>query len=67
MELVLFILIPITLVAVLGTLVMGMYALRRGGEFGRKWSNRLMRLRIGLQFAAVVMLLAFVALRAGRH
>jgi hypothetical protein len=67
MDLALQILIPVTLVAVLATLVMGMYALRRGGDFALKWSNRLMRLRIGLQAAAIVELLAFVALRAARH
>ena len=40
------------------TLVMGFYALFRGGEFGRRWSNKLMRLRVLLQFGAIVLLAA---------
>jgi hypothetical protein len=67
MDLALQILIPIVLIALVATLGMGMYTLYRGGEFGRTWSNRLMRLRIGLQFTAVVLLVLFVALRASHH
>ena len=50
------ILVPISLLAVLVTLGVGMYALFRGGDFGRSYSNKLMRLRVLLQFIAVLIL-----------
>jgi hypothetical protein len=54
------ILILIGLLAVVITLGLGFYALRVGGEFGRKYSNKLMRLRVLLQFVTVAILaLAF--------
>ena len=46
------------LVAVFLTLCVGIYSLFRGGEFGRSYSNKLMRLRVVLQFVAVVVLMA---------
>lgn len=49
-------LIPISLAAVLLTLLVGLYALFRGGDFGRSYSNKLMRLRVLLQFIAIVIL-----------
>lgn len=51
-------LIPMSLAAVLLALVGGLYALYRGGEFGRSYSNKLMRLRVLLQFIAVLILVA---------
>jgi hypothetical protein len=51
-------LIPISLAAVLITLGFGIYALFRGGDFGRSNSNKLMRLRVALQFVAVIVLAA---------
>lgn len=52
------ILIPVSLAAVLIALALGLYALFRGGDFGRSWSNKLMRLRVLLQFIAVLVLVA---------
>ena len=52
------ILIPISLVGVLIALGLGLYALFRGGDFGRSWSNKLMRLRVLMQFIAVVVLVS---------
>ena len=52
------ILIPVSLAAVLIALALGLYALFRGGDFGRSWSNKLMRLRVLLQFIAVVVLVS---------
>ena len=46
-------LIPAALLAVAVTLGFGIYALFRGGDFGRTYSNKLMRLRVVLQFVAV--------------
>ena len=51
-------LVPITLGAVLLTLCVGIYALFRGGDFGRSYSNKLMRLRVALQFVAILVLVA---------
>jgi hypothetical protein len=58
MEKVFDVLIPLSLAAVLLALVAGLYALYRGGDFGRSYSNRLMRLRVVLQFVAILVLVA---------
>ncbi len=59
------ILLAIALAAVAATLGLGVYSLFRGGEFGRRWSNKLMRLRVALQFTAILILAA--AWWWGRH
>lgn len=47
--------------AAVGTvLALGIYALFRGGDFGRSWSNKLMRLRVLTQAIAVAILVAAV-------
>lgn len=51
-------LVPAALLAVLLTLAAGLYALFRGGDFGRSYSNKLMRLRVLLQFIAIIVLVA---------
>lgn len=52
------ILLAIALTSVAGALGLGVYSLFRGGEFSLKWSNKLMRLRVGLQFIAILVLAA---------
>jgi predicted membrane protein len=59
-------LIPAALIAVAGVLAFGIYALFRGGDFGRSYSNKLMRLRVVMQAVAIVVLLAAAWWRA-RH
>ncbi len=61
------ILILLAIAAVTITLGFGIYALFRGGEFGRTWSNKLMRLRVVLQASALALLAlgAFIASRTG--
>jgi len=49
--------IPVALVAVFLTLCVGIFSLFRGGDFARSHSNKLMRLRVALQFVAVLLLL----------
>ena len=49
--------------AVLGVLVLGIGSFGKGGEYNRRNSNKLMRWRLGLQFAAVVLIVLFVWLR----
>ncbi len=51
-------LIPLALAAVALILAAGIFALFRGGEFGRTWSNRLMRWRVVAQGVALVVLVA---------
>jgi uncharacterized membrane protein len=53
-------LIPISLAAVTITLFIGLFALFRGGDFGRSYSNKLMRLRVLLQAVAIAVLVAAV-------
>jgi hypothetical protein len=53
-------LIPISLGAVALVLAAGIYALFRGGDFGRSYSNKLMRLRVVMQAIAIVVLMGAV-------
>ncbi|MAK02042.1 twin transmembrane helix small protein [Pelagibacteraceae bacterium] len=53
-----YLLIPISLLAVLAVLGTGLYAMFKGGDFNRKYSNKLMRLRITLQFIAIVIIMS---------
>jgi nitrogen fixation-related uncharacterized protein len=57
-------LIPVSLAAVTITLFIGLYSLFRGGDFGRSYSNKLMRLRVVLQAVAVAVLVLAVWWRA---
>jgi hypothetical protein len=59
-------LIPIALVAVTCVLGVGIYALFRGGDFGRSYSNKLMRLRVVMQAIAIAVLVGAVLWRS-RH
>lgn len=59
------ILLAITMAGVLLVLFVGIGAMARGGEFNRRHSNRLMRMRVILQLAAVgLFLLLVLALQA---
>jgi uncharacterized membrane protein len=53
-------LIPAALAGVVITLFVGLFALFRGGDFGRSYSNKLMRLRVLMQAIAVALLVAAV-------
>ncbi|MFN3585316.1 twin transmembrane helix small protein [Phenylobacterium sp.] len=53
-------LVPAALTAVAVVLAIGIYALFRGGDFGRSYSNKLMRLRVVMQALAIVILVAAV-------
>ena len=59
-------LIPAALASVTLVLALGIYALYRGGEFGRSYSNKLMRLRVVAQAIAVAVLMGALWWRA-RH
>ncbi|HXA40424.1 MAG TPA: twin transmembrane helix small protein [Phenylobacterium sp.] len=59
-------LIPAALIAVAVVLAFGIYALFRGGEFGRSYSNKLMRLRVVMQAVAIAVLVGAMLWRS-RH
>jgi hypothetical protein len=50
-------LIPAALAGVAIVLALGIYALFRGGDFGRSYSNKLMRLRVVAQAIAIAVLM----------
>lgn len=50
-------LVPAALIAVAAVLAVGIYALFRGGDFGRSYSNKLMRLRVVMQAVAIAILM----------
>lgn len=52
------VLVPAALLFVFAVLCFGIFALFKGGDFGRSWSNRAMRLRVIAQFVAILVLLA---------
>lgn len=54
------ILLAIALAAVVIVLIVGVVGMARGGEFNEKYGNKMMRLRVGLQALAVVLVLLFV-------
>ena len=57
---ILFIMLMITLAAVLGVLIVGIVGMARGGEFNRKYGNKLMRARVVLQGVAIALFLLVV-------
>jgi hypothetical protein len=52
------VMIPIALGVVFLILCFGIYAMFRGGDFGRSWSNKAMRMRVVAQFVAILILVA---------
>lgn len=42
--------------AVLAVLLFGFVSFARGGAFNKRWSNKIMQLRVALQFVAVVVI-----------
>jgi hypothetical protein len=50
------IVIFVMLLAVLGVLLVGVVGMARGGEFNRKYGNKLMQARVALQAIAVALL-----------
>ena len=62
----LFIIAAIACFAVLIVLMIGVGGFARGGDFNRKYANKLMRLRIAAQFVAEILILGFVWFGGGR-
>ena len=57
------VLLGLALAAVLAVLATGLVAFVAGGEFNRKYANKLMRLRVATQAVAVLLLLILLLLR----
>ena len=53
-----YLLIPIAFLAVVAVLSVGLYGMFKGGEFNKKYSNKKMRMRITLQFIALVIIMS---------
>ena len=62
----LFILIILSMAVVLIILMVGIGGFGKGGEFNRKYANKIMRLRVLTQFLAVAIILLFVYLSGSR-
>jgi hypothetical protein len=63
-ETILHILLGLALVGVLVVLATGVASFVIGGEFNRKYANKLMRLRVATQAFALLILLALLLLRS---
>ena len=61
----LYYLIVVAILAVVVVLMIGLGSFTKGGEFNRKYANKLMRLRIIGQAIAIVLILIFVLVRRG--
>ncbi|MFT6089804.1 twin transmembrane helix small protein [Sulfitobacter sp.] len=59
----LFVLVCIAVLVVIIILIMGLGGFASGGEFNKRNSNKLMRLRLISQFIAVVLIVIYVYLR----
>ncbi|MEC3861490.1 twin transmembrane helix small protein [Mesobacterium sp. TK19101] len=59
----LFILVAVSMLAVVGILMFGIASFAKGGAFNAKYSNRAMRWRIIAQFIAVVLIVGFTWIR----
>jgi len=56
-------LVGIAVGAVFIVLCIGLYSLFRGGDFSRSWSNKIMRLRVLLQFFAIIIIMTVLYFR----
>ncbi len=50
--------------AVLAVLLVGVGGFAKGGDFNRKYANKIMRLRLLLQFVAVILIVLYVYFRS---
>ena len=53
------------LIAVLIVLLIGIISMLKGGEFNKRWGNKLMRARVALQGLAIILILLTVYLFSG--
>lgn len=55
-------LIGLSLFAVLATLLTGVFSMGRGGDFNKRYSNKLMRLRVILQAVTIALFVLYMLL-----
>ncbi len=60
-----FIVLIVAMMGALGVCLVGIFALARGGDFNKRYSNKLMRARILLQLLALVVF-AILMVAAGK-
>ena len=48
------------MIAAVGALLMGLLSMAKGGEFNRKYGNKLMRTRVALQGLAILLFIVFM-------
>ena len=60
MQSIIYISILLVLLAVFIVLIVGIISMLRGGDFNKKWGNKLMRARVVLQALAVILILLTV-------
>ena len=58
-------LVAIALLAVLAVLLTGVVGMAKGGDFNRKYGNKLMQARVAAQLIAVLLIFLFMAVAAG--
>jgi hypothetical protein len=59
----LYVIVVFAILAVLAVLMLGLGGFTLGGEFNRKYANKIMRWRIILQAIAIALILLYVTLR----
>ncbi len=59
----LYFIVVLAMLSVVVVLVIGLAGFAAGGEFNRKYGNKLMRLRIAFQFVAVGLILLYIFVR----
>ncbi|MEM7321410.1 MAG: twin transmembrane helix small protein [Pseudomonadota bacterium] len=64
MDAILYPVMILAMFAVVAVLMIGIGGFAKGGQFSGKFSNKMMRLRILLQFVAVCLILLYVFLRS---
>lgn len=65
MENIFYYLIPFFVLLTIGALVLGLFALVKGGKYSGQFSNNMMRKRILFQFCAIVVAMVFLYLNKG--
>lgn len=60
----LFIVVAVAVLVVLFILLLGIGGFAKGGDFNKKYANKIMRARILAQFVAVLLILLFVLIRS---
>ena len=63
MDSIFYYIVVIAILAVLVILMIGLGAFTKGGEFNRKYANKLMRMRIIAQAVAVLLIILFALYR----